>query len=69
LGGFSSLAEVAVGGGFLDPTSSEKRGIDVFSWFTVENVLTVVALIILVVITWALWEDKPLTVENVVGGV
>jgi len=40
----------------------------VFSWFRVVNMVTVIALIILIVITWALWADKPLTVENVVGG-
>jgi len=66
LGDFSSLA--AVGGGFWSLPASEKRGMNVFSWFGIVNVLTVVALIILIVITWVLWADKPLTVGNVVGG-
>jgi hypothetical protein len=41
---------------------------NVFSWFRVVNVLTAVALLILIAITWALWADKQLTVKNVVGG-
>jgi hypothetical protein len=53
----------------LEPTPSEKRGMNVFSWFGVVNMLTVIALIILIVITWALWADKALTVGKVVGGV
>ena len=52
LGDFSSLA--AVGGGFWSLPASEKRGMNVFSWFGIVNVLTVVALIILIVITWVL---------------
>ena len=56
-------------GWVLEPTASEKRGMNVVLCFRVVIVLTVIALIILIVITWALWADKSLTVENVVGGI